>query len=389
MVCFQSSTPWPKLTSFNSSYFGWLRTNNVYLNQTKFKTSTLVPCGFLVGAHPGFLCCDEAESELYTHLMTDSDNLPFQLTAHTISVPIHGGKLEKYTFQAVVVETTANQAAALRESFYKLANPLTAHLEHPYTGKYPFVALLQSKEWTSSKILRLAQYHVSIIQELKSIFIGNLQNIHNVININGETLLQGFYGMTKPTLPTESLSEPTPLLHSVHDTGNKTTKVALVKTSLHEEALNQLAAIHEILTANVSQEYHQAVFVNNARAMITGRQIDSISSCNYSSYTDRLLSNFNPQEGEDGTTQVTSKCSRLTLITYAAALQQGPDQNTLPNLLTSISSISSTEIDQLYDKMKHHIKDAFGDNPSVKTEELEEQYKLSTQEIQGIKDQLI
>jgi hypothetical protein len=144
MVCFQSSTPWPKLKSFNSSYFGWLRTNNVYLNQAKFKTSTLVPCGFLVGAHPGFIRRDEAESEIYTHLMTDSDTLPFQLTARTISVPIHDGKPEKYTFQAVVVETAVNQAAALKESFYKLANPLTAHLVHPYTGKYPFVPLLQS-----------------------------------------------------------------------------------------------------------------------------------------------------------------------------------------------------------------------------------------------------
>lgn len=158
-------------------------------------------CGFLVGAHPGFLRRDEAVKELYTRLQTDPNTVPFQLSARTISVPINEGKPEKYTFQAVVIETATTQAATLREEFYKLPNPVSAQLQYPYTGKYTFVPLLQSKEWTVSKILRLAQYHVSIIQDLKTVFISNLQNIHNKINVRGETLLQGFYGMTFPTIP--------------------------------------------------------------------------------------------------------------------------------------------------------------------------------------------
>jgi hypothetical protein len=167
----------------------------VFLNQTKFKASSLVPCGFLLGAHPGHLRRAEAEDELRVSLGYALDEeLPFQLSSRTVSVPIQDGKQERYAFQAVVVETSTQHAATLREKFFSLGNPKTVLERFPYTENYQFVPFLKTKEWTVAKILSLTKLHVRIIQELRPIFIANLQNIHNDIN-DGFTLMQGFYGM--------------------------------------------------------------------------------------------------------------------------------------------------------------------------------------------------
>jgi hypothetical protein len=111
MICFQSSTSWSKIKGYKSTYFNWLRNNNVFLNQTKFKTSTLVACGFLVGAHPGYLRRDEAEQELRVSLQlqqedskAEEENIPFQLSSRTTTVAIQDGEKERYEFQAIVVE---------------------------------------------------------------------------------------------------------------------------------------------------------------------------------------------------------------------------------------------------------------------------------------------
>jgi hypothetical protein len=166
MVLFQCTLPWSQLKKSNSTYFNWLRFNNVYLNQTKFKTATLVPCGFLVGAHPGHFRRDEAEAELQSSLNLTGPDMQFQLSARTASVPLKHGSSERYTFQAVVVETSTTFAKQLREAFYGLQKPSLAKLQYPYTGAYQFVPFLQSKEWTAQKILQLAKVHVAIIKEL-------------------------------------------------------------------------------------------------------------------------------------------------------------------------------------------------------------------------------
>jgi hypothetical protein len=196
MVLFQCSLPWNQLKREKSTYFNWLRFNNVYLNQTKFKTATLVSCGFLVGAHPGYFRRDEAEKELHSSLNIAADELPFQLSARTASVLVKQGSSEKYAFQAVVVETSATSAKQLREAFYNLQKPSITVRKYPYTGSYQFVPFLQSKEWTAHKILKLAKVHVTIIKDLRPIFVANVQNINNTISPTGQTLLQGFMGMT-------------------------------------------------------------------------------------------------------------------------------------------------------------------------------------------------
>jgi hypothetical protein len=151
MVQFQTSAPWISLKSPKSLYFRWLKECKVYINQTRFKTDTLVACGFLVGAHPGFMRRDEAEEELQASLDIEPDSLPFQLSSRSISVPIKEGDRSRFSFQAIVVETLVKHAQPLREKFYKLDPPQKAVANYPYTGNYQFVPMLKTKEWPIEK----------------------------------------------------------------------------------------------------------------------------------------------------------------------------------------------------------------------------------------------
>jgi hypothetical protein len=113
MIQFQTSVPWISLKSPKSLYFTWLKECRVYINRTAFKTDTLVACGFLVGAHPGFMRRDEAEEELKVSLDIEPDTLPFQLSSRSISVPIKEGDQSRFSFQAIVVETSVKHAQPL------------------------------------------------------------------------------------------------------------------------------------------------------------------------------------------------------------------------------------------------------------------------------------
>jgi hypothetical protein len=392
MVHFQCSTPWARLKGFHSRYFSWLRTGNIYLNQTKFKTDTLVACGFLLGAHPGYLRRDEAEQELKSSLdLTDSD-IPFQLSSRTTSVLEKEGGKERFSFQAIIIETSTKNAAKLRERFYTLENPSKVQHQFPYTGKYQFVPFLKSKEWTVPKILQLAKLHAKTVQDLSPIFLTNLQDIRTVISDEGDTLLQGFYGMQHTSTPAPDKQPITvPLIHSVHNTGNKTTKVAIVPSAHYEEALNQFSALHDILATNIANEYHNQVFLPDTRVGITGQRIDSISSCNYSSFASQLLSTFNPQDGEQMENPSPSKRYRPVPLSYAAVV--APELSTAgavttATVATSLSALTSSDIDQLYEKMKHNISKEYGDNPTIKIDELERQVNISSQEIKLVKQTL-
>jgi hypothetical protein len=387
MVAFQSSTPWSKLKSPNHPFFNWLRLNKVFLNQVKFKASSLVPCGFLLGAHPGHLRRDEAEDELRVSLgFSTEEELPFQLSSRSVSVPVSEGSPDRYAFQAVVVETSTQQAASLREQFFSLGNPLDAIKAFPYTGKYMFVPFLKTKEWTVAKKLRLAKLHVKIVQDLKVIFLANIKNIHNSIDPGGTTLMQGFYGMqyTYPTIEGQDpISEQ--LLHSIHNTAKPTTKVALVPATHYDAAINQLSAIHSILSSYVPQEYHEQVFVDKLQAGITGQQIDSISSCNSAAYATDLLNRFNPQGGDDEEDLAPVKRFRPVPLSYAAVTN--PSTTPTDTSKETVSSVTSADLDQLFEKMKEHVA---GDIKAsgINIDDLEAKMSQSTKEIQAIRDQL-
>jgi len=106
MVHFRCSVSWNKVKRMKEPYFQWLQKAKVYLNLAKFKSATLVVCGFLVGAHPGHLRREDAERELRERLQL-SDDFPFQLSSRTISVLKDSSKeAERYSFPAVACEHT-------------------------------------------------------------------------------------------------------------------------------------------------------------------------------------------------------------------------------------------------------------------------------------------
>jgi hypothetical protein len=75
MVQIKTSVSKSNIKSFKNPYFAWLWLHRVYLNYTKFKTDTLVACGFLVGAHHGYLRREEAEEEIRGSLSLEKDEL--------------------------------------------------------------------------------------------------------------------------------------------------------------------------------------------------------------------------------------------------------------------------------------------------------------------------
>jgi hypothetical protein len=266
MIHFQTRTPWISLKSFKSPYFTWLKNCKVYLNQTKFKTDTLVACGFLVGAHPGHLRRDEVEEELKVSLGMDQGPLPFQLSSRSISVPIKDGDPSRYSFQAIVVETSTQYAPTIRETFYELDNRVKAKEDYPYTGMYQFVPLLKTKEWPLEKIYKLAQLHVNIVEGLRPIFIANLQDINHIIDDHENSLMQGFYGIqtSSQNHTAEGQVPASQLIHSIHNTSKQNTKVFLTQSSKYEEALDQFSNIYNILRTNIGIKYHSNVFVPGA-----------------------------------------------------------------------------------------------------------------------------
>jgi hypothetical protein len=193
MIHFQVGVPWGYLKKPSGAYFSWLHKNEVFINCMKFKADTLVPCGFLVGAHPAFFCRDKAEDELTCSLDLDDTPVPFQLSSRTISVPMVEGNPQKFTLQAIIVKTSTSHAGTLRERFYNLENPATAVLNYPYTGGDQFVPMIKFKEWPIQKKIQLAKIHVSIIADLRPIYLENLADIHSKVHDSGESILQGFY----------------------------------------------------------------------------------------------------------------------------------------------------------------------------------------------------
>jgi len=153
--------------------------------------------------------------------------------------------------------------------------------------------LLPSKEWPISKIFNLAQVHVNIVSDLRSIYINNHQDIITVINEAGESLMQGLYKLE--TSECDSSTIRSKLLHSVHNTARPTTKVALVTSSNYEDALGQLTNLQNILINSVPANYHQFIFVPG-QAQVSGPRVDSIMSCAHFSFADELLHDFLPQQ---------------------------------------------------------------------------------------------
>jgi hypothetical protein len=293
MVHFSCTVSWNKVKRMQDPYFQWLHQHKVYINLAKFKSATLVICGFFVGAHPGHLRREDAEREL-RHRVQLPEAFPFQLTSRTISVPKDSSKeSERYAFPAVAIETSARQAKKLCEAFFALPPPSKAKVDHPHTGCYQFVSTLQSTEWPLHKFFQLAKVHVKICDNLKAIYVQNLQNIWNEIGPQGHTLMHGFLGIQhKKDGVTHSI------IHLAHNTGRPNMKAVLVPAEHYNVAIDKLASMHQSLKSGVPQVYHKNVFVDSLEVSLTGAHRDTIHSCNSSQHANELISLYNPQDGE-------------------------------------------------------------------------------------------
>jgi hypothetical protein len=103
------------------------------------------------------------------------------------------------------------------------------------------------------------------------------------------------------------------------------------------------------------------------------------------------LESFNPQDGENIEVSLPKRV-RPAPLSYVAAVTPETDKVNKPTPLiptaTTVSSLTSPDIDLLYEKMKHHISSDYGDYPTVKIDDLETQVKTSSQEIKIITKQL-
>jgi hypothetical protein len=224
---------------------------------------------------------------------------------------------------------------------------------------------------------------------LRPIFLVNLQDIRNVIDQEGTTLMEGFYGM-QYTFSAVNDKPPTtePLLHSLHNTGKMTTKVALVPTGHYEAALTQLSAIHSILTSYIPKEYLDRVFIASMQAGITGQQIDSISSCNSAAYATELLNTYNPQDGDDLPAVPIKRFRQIPLSYAAAAAGNDTTSDTITDISkASVSSVTSADLDHLFEKMQKYVEGS-ADNNAVNIDKLEIRFSQSAQEVQSVRDQL-
>lgn len=385
MIHFTTLTPWNTIKKPSSKYFTWLHQHEVFLNYTKFKTDTLVPCGFLLGAHPSHLRRNEAEEELRGSLGLEDDSIPFQLASRQISVPISEGSRERFAFQAVVVETATASAATLRERFYELENPSSATLIYPYTGGYQFVPMLKSKEWPIEKILKLAKIHVAIVQDLHPLYLENLQDIHHVVNDSGDSLLQGFASFEH---------QNTPVFHSMHNMGLGKNKVLLVNSSMRGIAIEKLGSIHEILHANIPSAFHPNVFTTG-RVQLTNGYHDSISACNYSAYANDLISTYSHHISEASPPEQ-PKRPRIVHLSYSSAVSAVTvpptvHTNTAQTLAEgTIASLTSKDVNDLFHRLQPYISsnNTTTTASGITIEELDSRMQESQREVLSIREGL-
>jgi hypothetical protein len=168
------------------------------------------------------------------------------------------------------METSNERAPNLHKCFYSLDGTECIGEVHPYAGKYQFVSLLKSCKWPVYKIWKLAKTHEAATRSLCPIFFKNLQDLNKMIN-EQETLREGFLGMKHIEFKEEgSVAHSQPRLKSIHYTGKRTTKVALVLPHLYDPAIHQLSAIHTMLKSYITPEYFPQVLIEDKIAAISG-----------------------------------------------------------------------------------------------------------------------
>jgi hypothetical protein len=134
--------------------------------------------------------------------------------------------------------------------------------------------MIKSKECSVQEIHQLAQLHISILNDLKAIYVSNIhENIHDIyhlINNDGESLLQHFLNQKTSIQHNDDENLPEPLFHSRHNTAKPHIKVFLMKTSNYDEALGQLTNLYTTLHTSIPVEYHHNVLIPGEPPQVSG-----------------------------------------------------------------------------------------------------------------------
>jgi hypothetical protein len=165
---------------------------------------------------------------------------------------------------------------------------------------------------------------------------------------------------------------------------------AVIQTLCSVSCLKLVLHSEKRCHANIHAKFHANVFVQGARPSISGYQVDTISSCNYSSYASELLSTFNPQESEAPEPPQPKKRFRPVPLTYATAAASSTSQKEqVPATATaSVSYLSSNDMDKLYEEMSKRISATHGDITALNINELEQKVRQTSTDIQAVKQNL-
>jgi hypothetical protein len=179
------------------------------------------------------------------------------------------------------------------------------------------------------------------------------------------------------------------LLHSIHNTSRKGVKLALCQSKKYESALGLFANLQNIFTNCLNPKYHSSVFVPGGKPKLSGRQVDSISSGNYASYADLLLSEYNPQTGEvetqnqDYVPPVVIR-HRLAVLTYVQATSPtNVPVIVIPTIPPTVSSVSNDDTDRMFATFTQKFSASLGSSLTIQA--LEKQVQQTSGELQEVK----
>lgn len=184
------------------------------------------------------------------------------------------------------------------------------------------------------------------------------------------------------------------IMHSIHNTGNPTTKVAVIPRHLYNATMHQFSVIHSTLQQYVTPEYHGKVFIPGKNAGPTGQKADSIPSCTHSAMADRLLASCNPQDGEKPITSSQPKRPHHIPISYSRAISGSETQSSIPEAqiqsnFPSVSTITDQDLDSIYICLLPRLSvPSSAITSTVTTEDLECHYNKCQLDITTIRSDL-
>jgi hypothetical protein len=145
--------------------------------------------------------------------------------------------------------------------------------------------------------------------------------------------------------------------------------------------------LKNILTNCVDPKYHSSLFVPGNPPKLSGRQVDSISSSNYSLYADSLLTDYNPKIGDEKAPEYAPpvvKRYRPAVLTYA----QAAAPTTVPSIIVpsappTLSSVSNDAMDKMFAVFSQKFSVSIVSSLSIQA--LEKQVKQTSGELQEVK----